>query len=1058
MRNLLLFGPFLWFRRVVLWILVLLLVLVLILYLIANSSLAIKKAVDTFAPDYNITYESIKGNALTGFEIKNPQYNHQSIAKKLTLKWNPNTLATKEVTISKLHLKDANIDVIKALSAQFGSQGKEGESEENTTSPFEYTVDIKDISLSTQPFEIEGIAIKNASLESKAVQYKNETLQVDGFGLNVESNITTLSVAGQYKENVIHLSDVKVLDLNVTALEALLASQGSKSEQNDTAQVEVADTTPNPLMPRQVDVDNVELTLLPYNYDPVELSEARLLAKEVTYDMSTGMVQSANVELNATSNLTSLQYAGEIENNHLLGEVTLKPQKALYDRYEIPLRPEALPKIVAKIDISDKKVLADIDTQGKRILQVKEGDFNVDIDDFTSHVNYVYSSGKLVASTDAMVTTPYAKNIAISNNAMLEDGFRYQGSIYIAELQGIDANLTKPLSDLNLTYQGDSKGIETVFTSDGLKGSFNTADFKDAQLHIETRDPLALNALTTLPKELQEARANVVIDAPLNLKNLSKVDAKVKIDSNVVNMYADVQYADSVTVDGKIIIPQKSLIKAYNSDVAWDTLSPIDTHVTLKGDQLDVVLDAENLKARVGYNINSGYAKGHIDAAGLAINIDGNSKEKLTVKTRVTSFKDLGKRLNTLYPVGELPPVEGIMDVAIVSEGEKGIQLRVQAPKLTYKADRKTKHLLKDVTLNATFKENTLYVNGYNVVFNKQRYFATKQAKVELGDMIKISDFWINDELKVAGHYVPKQKQGKFTADAKRFHIKDKGADIQSAIQLNATLDGNDTTVEGKVTLLKGRITPDLESRSFATDSDIIIVQEMSKSKKSPFMDNLTLRLTIDTMKPLIIRQNGMHIKLKPDFTINKEKQGELLYLGSVDLIEGSSYIFQEKKFVLAKSAVYFTGDVNKPLLDIKAKYKALNHLITIAVTGTPTEPNINFSSSPSLTREQILSVILFDTEAGGDTHSGSEMMRMMGGAMAKAALSDVGVKVDHLAFGEGNSIEVGKKLSSKTMVIYINGEIPKVKLKYQHNKRTESVIGVSEESQSYDIIYKRDF
>ena len=1058
MRNLLIFGPFLWFRRVVLWILIILLLLVFLFYLIANSSLAIQKAVDTFAPDYNITYESIKGNALTGFEIKNPQYNHQNIAKALTLKWNPNTLANKEVTISKLHLKDANIDVIKALSAQFGSQSEEGESEENRTTPFEYTVDIKDISLSTQAFEVEGVAIKNASLESKAVQYKNETLQVDGFELNVESNITTLSVAGEYKKNVVHLNDLKVLDLNVTALEALLASQGSKSEQNDTAKVEVANTTPNPLMPRQVDVDKVALTLLPYSYDPVELSVARLLAKELTYDMSTGMVQSANVELNATSNLTLLQYAGEIENNHLLGEVTLNPQKALYDRYEIPLHPEALPEIVVKIDVSDKRVVADIHTQGNQILQAKEGAFNVDIDDFTSHVEYLYSSGKLVANTEAMVTTPYAKNIAITNNAMLEDGFRHHGSIYIAQLQGVDTNITKPLSDLNLTYKGDTEGIETAFTSDGLKGSFNTADFKDAQLHIETREPLALKTLTTLPKELQDARANIVIDAPLNLKDLSNIAAKVKVDSNVVNMDAVVHYADTVTVDGKIIIPPKSLIKSYNSDVAWNTLSPIDTHVGLKGEQLDVVLDAENLKAKVGYNIASGYVKGHINAAGLAINIDGNSKEKLMVKTRVTSLKDLGKRLNTLYPVGELPPVEGVMDVAIVSEGEKGIQLRLKAPKLTYKADRKTKHLLKDVKLDATFKENTLYVNGYNTVFNKQRYFATKQAKVELGDTIKISNFWINDELKVAGYYIPKLKQGKFTADAKRFHIKDKVADIQSAIHLNATLDGNDTTVEGKVTLLKGRITPDLESRSFATDSDIIIVQEMLKSQKSPFMDNLTLRLTIDTIKPLVIKQNGMHIKLKPDFTINKEKQGDLLYLGSVDLIEGSSYIFQEKKFVLAKSAVYFTGDVNKPLLDIKAKYQALNHLITIAVTGTPTEPNINFSSNPSLTREQILSVILFDTEAGGDTHSGSEMMRMMGGAMAKAALSDVGVKVDHLAFGEGNSIEVGKKLSSKTTVIYINGEVPKVKLKYQHNKRTESVIGVSEESQSYDIIYKRDF
>jgi translocation and assembly module TamB len=223
-------------------------------------------------------------------------------------------------------------------------------------------------------------------------------------------------------------------------------------------------------------------------------------------------------------------------------------------------------------------------------------------------------------------------------------------------------------------------------------------------------------------------------------------------------------------------------------------------------------------------------------------------------------------------------------------------------------------------------------------------------------------------------------------------------------------------------------------------------------------MDNLTLVLKIETKEALRLKQGPINIRLKPDFTINKDKGGELLYLGSVELRKGGTYIFQEKRFVLGRSFVYFTGDVNKPVLDMKANYKSINHLITIAITGTPATPNINFSSNPSLTREQILSVILFDSEVGGDTQSGNDMMKMMGGAMAKAALADAGIAVDHLAFGEGNSIEVGKKLTNKITVIYINAEVPKVKLKYQHGKRTESVIGVSEESQSIDIIYKRDF
>ena len=43
-------------------------------------------------------------------------------------------------------------------------------------------------------------------------------------------------------------------------------------------------------------------------------------------------------------------------------------------------------------------------------------------------------------------------------------------------------------------------------------------------------------------------------------------------------------------------------------------------------------------------------------------------------------------------------------------------------------------------------------------------------------------------------------------------------------------------------------------------------------------------------------------------------------------------------------------------------------------------------------------------------------------------------------------------------MFIYINDEIPQVRVKYLHTSRLESVISADEESEAYDIVYKRDF
>jgi len=85
-------------------------------------------------------------------------------------------------------------------------------------------------------------------------------------------------------------------------------------------------------------------------------------------------------------------------------------------------------------------------------------------------------------------------------------------------------------------------------------------------------------------------------------------------------------------------------------------------------------------------------------------------------------------------------------------------------------------------------------------------------------------------------------------------------------------------------------------------------------------------------------------------------------------------------------------------------------------------------------------------------------MMKMMGGAMAKSALNDLGVKLDHLVIGEGNSVEVGKKLNDKTTVIYISGEIPKIEVRYKYSPSIDVVMGASETSNSLDVVYKKDF
>jgi translocation and assembly module TamB len=658
-----------------------------------------------------------------------------------------------------------------------------------------------------------------------------------------------------------------------------------------------------------------------------------------------------------------------------------------------------------------------------------------------------------------MLTTPYAKNISVTNHFVMDDNISYRGEINVPKLIGIDAKLAKLLKNVHVKYSGDTRGVKTALTADNLTGYFNSEDFKKGVLHLETIKSIKVNELVELPKELNQTKVNVAVDASIDFDANASIKAKAKITSNVANIDADLLYGETVQIKAVSHLPKESLLRSFNKDVKWDALSPTVVHVELLDNAIDIEMKAKEITVKGNYLLSSKHIDGKIKIGGLYAEISGIADNQISIDTNVTSMHSLMQTVESLYRLDSLPPLEGKAHLSAVITALKAIDITLKSPKLSYKVDRKTTHIIDDTHIVISMDGSNIILKNYSFTYHNQKFFSTKPSVLyRQDDVIKVSPLWINDQLKVEGDYNFKTKQGELTANAEKMHFAHEFADINSNINLKTTLDGNRTSVNGKMVLLGGNIHYNMKQKTFASNSDIVIIQEMQKEEASPFMDNLAISVKIDTKKPLVYKQDDVNIKAKVDLDIYKELHSPLMLLGSVELQEGGTYIFQDKKFVLQKSYIYFAGDPQKPILALKVQYRSIDHLITITITGTPETPNIHFSSSPSLTREQILSIILFDTEIGGDTHSGKDMMKMMGGAMAKSALANLGVKLDYLVLGEGNSVEVGKKLTRKITIIYVNDIVPSVKLKYKHGKRTESVIEMSEESQSYDLIYKMDF
>ena len=910
----------------------------------------------------------------------------------------------------------------------------------------------------------------------KIMSDKHESVAIGNFSLLFDTNVSKIDIVGKLKGDTLTFEDIHLKEIDVLALEQVFETEIDVKaapkvytkhviSEEDEKKKKVTH-----ILTKYIVIQSLTAQIVPAAYDPVNVDTLLLTAKDIKFDTQKVIVKNGYIDLNGTTNLSNIIFNGKIKDNQILGPIVITPNEELFTLYKLPIRKEAIGDIAIDIDANEERVVADLKAKATQLLIVEKTDdnnsdknaskaFNVDIDSLLSHVVYTITDNTMVADTKIMITTPYAKDISVTNKFLMNKNMSYSGDIKAAKVIGIDAKLVKPLNNFSVKYSGDLTSVKTDISSDGLKGSFVSSDFKKGIFHIETTEAIEVDKMLPFPAELNGTKVNVVIDVPLNFEKITPLKATAKISSNISNIDADITYGKTLQAKITSTIPQDSLLKNFDKNVKWNAISPLVISADLGEKEATLNLKSKELSSDIKYLLENGKVDGNIRLGGLVTDIKGLAEEKITINAKVDSMESLMNSVKSFYVMEDLPPVEGALNLSVDIMKLKQVNLSLSSSKIIYHADRETEHHINDIKLVVSADKSKVQLKSYSVTYDEMKIFSTKPSVINMKEnIIEIAPLWLNDQLQVVGTYDLKTKKGDISADASTLHIAHKMIELDSAINIKTVLNREKTSVKGKVVLLGGKIHYDLGTKTYPSDSDILIVQDMKKDEASPFMDNLSMLIDVTTKKPLIYKQGPIDIAATVDLDVHKAEHAELMVLGEINILKGGSYTFEGKKFVIDKGNIYLTGDPDKPLLDISVKYKSLNHLITINVSGTPATPNIIFSSIPSLKREQILSIILFDSEAGAGTNSGDDMMKMMGGAMAKSALSDMGIKLDHLAIGSDGSMEVGKKLTDKIMFIYLNDEIPQVRVKYLHSSTLESVLSADEESGAYDIVYKRDF
>ena len=946
------------------------------------------------------------------------------------------SLEGQEVTISNLSLKDINSVAIEQIIAGLTSSDKKEESKKSSPNPLIPTIIIlKSTDINLLPREYQNILLSDISLNSKnlRVNLSDNLIDIDTIHLNIESNITDISLDGSLKDREVTIDKLSVKELDVLALLPLFKSDSNSSSETNSSD----SSSDNKMIPKRLLLKSLDATLKPLIYDPIKVNSLELNGTNIYFDIKEKMANSGELKLEVDTNLTTLQYDVNVSNNKINSRGIINPLKGLFERYKIPLRDGALEPIEFDLVGDSEKIDINIPISASRLLDVNDSEFNINSLKIINRVSYNILDSSLDMRNELNISTPYAKDIYINNILTLKDTIlKYNGYILPNRLEGLDENLTAFVKDLKIDYSGDGKSADVKLNSDYIIGRFISNDFKRGDFNLSSKKALKFNDI------VGEFR----LSAPIDFNNTMPLNVKLDITSNMADIKSDIIYNKTINI--KSIIDLDKKIDSVG-------VSPLRVNASIDK-MIKATISSKSVNANIEMNGKSKDISGDFKLKGEEFKFSGNLEKRVVLQKEIKSIRRFIKKMQKLYKF-EAPKVDGDVKLSLILENQKDIKLNLKSNKIKLRVDRKREHQLDDTELSLGFTNGDLTLNSYQTTFQKQKIFATKPSLIKLKEsLVTISPLWINDELKVTGVYNLKDKSGDILAYANPLSITHEMVKIKSLINIKTKLKESEINIRGGITILGGRVYLDMDKRTFASSPDIIILQNIKPKRKKD--NNIDLLLNIKSKKPLIYKTKEANIEINPNMVIQQTYGSPLQVLGSVEISDGSYYRFKDKKFVLKKSIIAFTGDPKNPILDISAVYNSINYEITIQITGDPQTPNIIFSSVPRLSREQILSVILFDNEDAGDSSSGEDMMKMMGGAIAKSALSGVGVKIDHLSLGSDGSMEVGKKISDRVTIIYVNDEVSSARLEYDWTKSIKASISSDGESSGADIIFRREF
>jgi translocation and assembly module TamB len=186
------------------------------------------------------------------------------------------------------------------------------------------------------------------------------------------------------------------------------------------------------------------------------------------------------------------------------------------------------------------------------------------------------------------------------------------------------------------------------------------------------------------------------------------------------------------------------------------------------------------------------------------------------------------------------------------------------------------------------------------------------------------------------------------------------------------------------------------------------------------------LDLTVDIPRNLWLRNREVNVEIGGDLQLTSP-EGALRVTGDLETRQGSVRMLN-RRFSVLKGTVSFYGEQTlKPMIDLRAETVVQSTTVQIHLTGPIEEPKLEFSSEPSYSEGDIVSLLLFGRTASELTSGEATFVQDQVGTMASSYVSSrleaevgqkLGLDVLEIETGSGHErVAVGKYVSSRTLL-----------------------------------------